>query len=81
MAHDSDLIALLTGFLVMGSMVLMVPTSLWFRVGATRINELMVLVNRLSFLTKIAHHESDERIKWPFSLSVDKRLVAFASRK
>ena len=51
-AHDPDLIPLLTGFLVMGSVFLMVPASVWVRVGANRINELMVLVNRLSLPTK-----------------------------
>lgn len=80
--HDFALIVTrLTGFLVIVSMVLMAPASVWIRMGATRINELITLFNRLSLsdsVDLIPHHESYERVKWPFLLSLCKRLTMFA---
>lgn len=39
--------ARLTGFLVIASTVLMPPASVWVTIGATRINELIGLFNRI----------------------------------
>lgn len=44
-ARDPALIARLTGFLVIVSIVLMAPASVWVRMGATRINELITSLN------------------------------------
>ena len=85
--RDPALIARLTGFLVIACMDLMAPAFMWVRIGATRINELIELFDRpapsdrATECTQIAHHESDERVKWPFSLSSCRRLAMFASRK
>ena len=51
--HNPALIAQLTGFLVIASMVLMAPASVWVRIGATRINELieLLVVSAHKFLT------------------------------
>lgn len=46
--HDPALIARLTGFLVTVSMVLMAPTSVRVRIGASRINELIASPNPLT---------------------------------
>ena len=76
--------ARLTGFLVIASTVLMAPASVRVTIGATRINELIGLFNRLIPATEcaqISHHEPDGRVKWPFSLSLSRRLTMFASRK
>ena len=62
----------------------MAPASVWVTIGATRINELIGLFNHLVPATEcaqISRHESDERVKWPFSLSLFRRLTMFASRK
>ena len=53
-AHNSGLISLLAGFLSLDRWFLMVLASLWVRVGATRINELIALFNRLA-LRERAH--------------------------
>lgn len=40
---DPALIARLTGFLVIAWIFLMAPASVWVRIGATRINELITV--------------------------------------
>jgi len=76
--------ARLTGFLVIASTGLMAPASVWVTICATRINELIGLFSRLDPATEcaqISRHESDQRVKWPLSLSLSRRLTMFASRK
>jgi len=42
--HDPALIARLTGFLVVVPMASMAPTTVWVKIGASRINELIGII-------------------------------------